>query len=61
MMLSMVKMKGNGAEHLYKGPSTMLVKGPSKHIGVSRIGTNLIPDEFIEFNGCKWRGHIIDP
>ncbi len=38
----------------------MLVKGSSKHVGVSKIGTNLIPDEFVEFNGCKCRGRILD-
>ena len=38
----------------------MLVKGPSKHVEVSRIGASLIPGEFVEFNGCKCRGRIID-
>jgi hypothetical protein len=38
----------------------MLVKGPSKHMGVSRIGASLIPGEFVKFNGCKCSGHIID-
>jgi hypothetical protein len=29
-------------------------------VGVSRIGASLIPGEFVEFNGCKCRGRIID-
>ena len=32
----------------------------SKLVGVSRIGTSLIPGEFIKFNGCKCLGCIID-
>jgi hypothetical protein len=48
------------APNVFIRPSTMLVKGPSKHVGVSRIGASLIPGEFVEFNGCKCRGRIID-
>jgi hypothetical protein len=59
MMLPTVKTKGNGTKRFIR-PSTTLVKGPSKHVGVSRIGASLIPGEFIEFNWCKCRGCIID-
>jgi len=48
------------APNVFTRPSTTLVKGPSKHVGVSRIGASLIPGEFVEFNGCKCRGRIID-
>jgi hypothetical protein len=47
--------------NVFTRPSTTLVKGPSKHVGVSRIGASLIPDEFVECNGCKCRGRILDP
>jgi hypothetical protein len=48
------------APNVFIRPSTTLVKGPSKHMGVNRIGASLIPSEFVEFNGCKCRGRIID-
>jgi hypothetical protein len=46
--------------NVFTRPSTTVVKGPSKHVGVSRTGASLIPGEFVEFNGCKCRGRIID-
>jgi hypothetical protein len=48
------------APNVFIRPSTTLVKGPSKHVEVSRIGASLIPGEFVEFNWCKCRGCIID-
>jgi hypothetical protein len=48
------------ALNVFTRRSTTVVKGPSKHVGVSRIGASLIPGEFVEFNGCKCRGRIID-
>jgi hypothetical protein len=47
------------APNVFIRPSTTLVIGPSKHMGVSRIGASLIPGEFVEFNWCKCRGHIM--
>jgi hypothetical protein len=48
------------APNVFTRHSTTVVKGPSKHVGVSRIGASLIPGEFVKFNGCKCRGRIID-